>query len=310
MIRGASARAQGHLGWLLAWYLDVSLTARGSITLRVDGREGVVVRCGTELHPNNLTTEVIEMQGDTGIHQVPGVFLDDDYDDYDTGTQEQGKTAAPKKKNDVNSVEGVEGSLISISAIILLAFILVLVLPYDIHCLQYDTRWPRDLFKPCPGWTNEHHVWLWMPKCTDRCLARTSVLNWYSMMFFFVDFVVTRSYNRGKKVRVIDSEGGKKNNVIPLIPLPPCRSSGPRSIYHQVGEHRCRAFCMNLLQCPFQLKSSLETSNLPRAPQPYATLPTANSLRQLTSMNTPSTISQVWRNKILWNGLAPDLNTA
>ena len=34
-----------------------------------------------ELHPNNLTTEVIEMQGDTGIHQVPGVFLDDDYDD-------------------------------------------------------------------------------------------------------------------------------------------------------------------------------------------------------------------------------------
>ena len=74
------------------------------------------------------------------------MFLDDDYDDYDTGTQEQGKTAAPKKKNDVNSVEGVEGSLISISAIILLAFILVLVLPYDIHCLQYDTRWPRDLF--------------------------------------------------------------------------------------------------------------------------------------------------------------------
>ena len=87
-----------------------------------------------ELHPNNLTTEVIEMQGDTGIHQVPGVFLDDDYDDHDTGTQEQGKTAAPKK-NDVNSVEGVKGSLISISAIILLAFILVL--PYDIHCLQY-----------------------------------------------------------------------------------------------------------------------------------------------------------------------------
>lgn len=28
---------------------DVSLTARGSMTLGVDGRAGVVVRCGTEL---------------------------------------------------------------------------------------------------------------------------------------------------------------------------------------------------------------------------------------------------------------------